>query len=309
MKPRHIAIAVMIAAIWGINFVVIHVGLGALPPLLFAAVRFVAAAFPAVLFVRRPAIPWRRMALVGLPLGVGQFGLLFIAMHLGMPAGLASLILQTQALFTALFARGMLGERLRRAQGLGMIVAFAGIALIGAALGRGGPVLAFALCIGAAGMWGLANIGMRKAQPPDAFAFMIWVSLIPPLPLFALSLIFEGPRADLHALAHISAGGLGALAYIAYLSTLLGFGLWGWLLRRYDAGEVAMYSLLVPLFGMSSAALLLGESLTTLDVIAAGLIIGGVALGSLRRRTPSVAPASSTPPDGPPAAPALARTR
>ncbi|GAA4620873.1 EamA family transporter [Actinoallomurus vinaceus] len=289
MRPRHVAIAVMIAAIWGINFVVIHVGLGALPPLLFAALRFVAAAFPAVLFVRRPAIPWRRMALVGLPLGVGQFGLLFIGMHMGMPAGLASLVLQTQALFTAAFAVPMLGERMRRAQIAGMLVAFTGIAVIAVSLGQGGPVLAFVLCVVAAGMWGLANIGMRKAQPPDMFAFMVWVSLVPPLPLLALSLIFEGPHADLHALTHISPGGLGALAYIAYLSTLVGFGLWGWLLRRYDAGQVAIYSLLVPLFGMSSAALVLGEDITVPDVVAAGLIVGGVALGSLRRRTPSVA--------------------
>ncbi|MEV5746352.1 EamA family transporter [Actinoallomurus sp. NPDC052308] len=295
MRPRDIAIAVLIAAIWGFNFVIIHVGLGALPPLLFAALRFVAAAFPAVLFVRRPAIPWRRMTLVGLPLGVGQFGLLFIAMHLGMPAGLSSLVLQTQALFTAAFAVPMLGERMRRAQVAGMLVAFAGIAVIAGSLGQGGPVLAFALCLVAAGMWGLANIGMRKAQPPDMFGFMVWVSLIPPLPLLALSMIFEGPRADLHALAHISAGGLGALAYIAYLSTLVGFGLWGWLLRRYDAGQVAIYSLLVPLFGVSSAALLLGERVTVPDVAAGVLIVGGVALGSLRRRTAAVLPRADAP--------------
>ncbi|MCO5994493.1 EamA family transporter [Actinoallomurus rhizosphaericola] len=298
MRPRDIAIAVMIAAIWGFNFVVIHVGLGALPPLLFAALRFLAAAVPAVLFVRRPAIPWRRMTLVGLPLGVGQFGLLFIAMHLGMPAGLSSLVVQTQALFTAAFAVPMLGERMRRAQVAGMLVAFTGIAVIAVSLGQGGPVLAFALCLGSGGMWGLANIGLRKAQPPDTFGFMVWVSLVPPLPLLALSLIFEGPRADLHALAHISAGGLGALAYIAYLSTLVGYGLWGALLRRYDAGQVAIYSLLVPLFGVSSAALLLGERVTVPDVVAGVLIVGGVALGGVRRRprpvlSPADAPAAA----------------
>ncbi|MDN3353980.1 EamA family transporter [Actinomadura sp. DC4] len=284
MKPRHVAIAVVIAALWGVNFVVIDVGLDSLPPLFFAGVRFVAAAFPAILFVRRPAIPWRWFVLVGLPLGVGQFGLLFISMHIGMPAGLSSLVLQTQALFTALFAAVMLRERPRRTQTAGMVVAFAGIALIGLTLGQGSPLLAFVLAIGAAGMWGLANIGLRKAQPPDSFAFMVWVSLVPPLPLLALSAIFEGPRADLHALAHVSIGGLGALFYVAYVSTLVGFGAWGWLMRRYDAGQVAMYSLLVPPFGMSSAALFLGEPITVTDVVAALLIVGGVALGSVRRR-------------------------
>jgi O-acetylserine/cysteine efflux transporter len=290
MKPRHVAIAVMIAAIWGVNFVVIDVGLGSLPPLLFAGLRFVAAAFPAVLFVRRPPIAFRRLLFIGLPLGVGQFGLLFISMHIGMPAGLSSLVLQTQALFTALFAAVMLRERPRRTQAAGMAVAFAGIALIGLSLGQGSPLLAFTLCIGAAGMWGLANIGMRRAQPPDAFAFMVWVSLVPPLPLLTLSMIFEGPRADAHALAHVTAGGIGALFYIAYISTLVGFGAWGWLLRRYDAGQVAMYSLLVPPFGMSSAALFLGERITLTDAVAALLIVGGVALGSLRRRRAPISP-------------------
>src|SRR3569833_836991 len=236
MKPRHIAIAVMIATIWGVNFVVIDVGLAFLSLLLFAGLRFVAAAFPAVLFVRRPAIPWRWFLAVGLSLGVGLFGLLFIGMHIGMPAGLSSVVLQTQALFTALFAAVMLRERPRRTQLGGMAVAFAGIGLIGLSLGQGSPLLAFALCVAAAAMWGLANIGLRRAQPPDAFAVMVWVSLVPPLPLLGLSLLFEGPRADLHALAHVSLGGLGALIYIAYVSTLVGYGIWGWLLRRYGAG-------------------------------------------------------------------------
>lgn len=291
-------VAVLIAAIWGVNFVVIDVGLGSLPPLLFAGLRFVAAAFPAVLFVRRPAIPWRWFALVGLPLGVGQFGLLFTGMHLGMPAGLSSVVLQSQALFTAIFAAVMLRERPRRTQVAGIVVAFAGIAVIGFSLGQGSPLFAFALCVTGAGMWGLANIGMRVARPPDAFAFMVWLSLVPPLPLLALSLALEGPREDLHAITHISYGGVGALLYIAYLATLVGFGAWGWLLRRYDAGQVAMYSLLVPPFGMSSAALFRGERITLPDAIATVLIVGGVALGSVRRRattTSTVAPTATAP--------------
>jgi O-acetylserine/cysteine efflux transporter len=139
-------------------------------------------------------------------------------------------------------------------------------------------------------MWGLANIGMRKAQPPDALAFIVWVSLVPPIPLLALSLAVEGPRRDFHALTHISASGLGALFYIAYISTLIGFGAWGRLLSRYAAGQVAVYSLLVPPFGMSAAALLLGERITVTDAAAALLIIGGVALAAIRRRTEALPP-------------------
>jgi O-acetylserine/cysteine efflux transporter len=290
MKFRHIGVAVVIAAIWGVNFVVIDVGLGSLPPLVFAALRFAAAAFPAVLFVPRPAVRWRWLVFIGMTLGVGQFGLLFIAMHIGLPAGLSSLVLQMQAVFTVLFAAALLRERLRAVQGAGMAVAFAGVALIGLTLGQSSPVLAFALCVAGAALWGLANVGLRRARPPDAFGFMVWVSLVPPLPLLGLSLAFEGPRADLRALAHISVAAVGALLYIAYLSTLVGFGLWGWLMRRYDAGQVAMYSLLVPPFGLSSAALLLGERISTLDVLAAVLIIGGVALASVRRTAPVASP-------------------
>lgn len=288
MGPRHTLLAVVIAAIWGFNFVVIEVGLDSLPPLLFAALRFAVAAFPAVLFVRRPAVPWRWFALIGVPLGVGQFGLLFIGMHLGMPAGLTSLVVQTQALFTILFAGLLLGERLRPLQLFGMLVAFGGVALVGADFGRGGPALAFLACVTGAAMWGLANVGMRRmnqttARPPDALAFMVWMSLTPPLPLLALSLIFEGPRAGLAALRDISLAGVGALAFNAYVATLVAFGLWGWLMRRYDAGIVAMYSLLVPPFGIASAALVLDEPVTALQVLAAVLIIGGVAIGGLRR--------------------------
>ncbi len=288
MRPRHVALAVLIAAIWGINFVVIDVGLDDLPPLLFASLRFAAAAFPAVLFVRRPAISWGRLALIGLPLGAGQFGLLFIAMRMGMPAGLASLVVQAQALFTALFAGLMLRERPGVRRMTGMAVAFAGIVLIAATLGQGSPVLAFALCVAGAAMWGLGNVGLRTARVPDAFSFMVWVSLVPPLPLLALSLGFEGPRADLRALAHISASGVGALLYIAYLATLVGYGGWGALMHRYDAGQVAMYSLLVPPFGMSAAAVFLGERITTADLVAGVLIVGGVAYGSIPRRTPAL---------------------
>lgn len=284
MKPRHTALAVLVAVLWGTNFVFIDIGLRTLPPLLFASLRFVAAAFPAVLFVRRPPVPVRWLLLIGLPLGVGQFGLLFIGMHLGMPAGLSSVVLQTAALFTVLYAGVMLREKLRARQAAGMAVAFGGIALIGFNLGQGSPIGAFALCVLAAAMWGLANIGMRKAAPPDMFAFMVWVSLVPPLPLLGLSLIFEGPHADLHAVTHLSFGAVGSLAYIAYVSTLVGFGLWGWLLSRYETGQVVTYSLLIPPIGMTAAALFLNERITLVDGLAAALIIAGVGLSSLHRR-------------------------
>ncbi len=284
MRPRHILLAALVAALWGFNFVVIDVGLDELPPLAFAALRFTAAALPAVFFVRRPAIAWKWIITVGLCIGVGQFGLLFVGMHQGMPAGLSSVVLQTQAVFTLLFAGALLRETPRVIQVAGMAIALAGVAIIGLNFGQTSPVMAFLLCVGGAAMWGLGNVAMRKARPNDAFGFMVWMSLVPPVPLFLLSTIFEGPTAAVSGLSQMSVAGFAALAYIAYVSTLFGFGAWGWLMHRYDAGQVAMYSLLVPPFGLTSAAVVLGESIAAVDLLAAALIVGGVALGSVRVR-------------------------
>ncbi|MFI1522563.1 EamA family transporter [Kitasatospora cineracea] len=304
MTPRHIALAVLVAAVWGLNFVLIEVGLHDFPPLLFCALRFAVVALPAVFLVGSPRVAWRWVLGVGLTLGVVKFGLLFLGMHAGMPAGLSSLVVQGQAGFTALFAAGLLGERPARLRVAGLAVAFAGIALAAVDRGAGGPVGAFALVIGAAVAWGLANVLTRRAAPPDALRWMVWVSAVPPLPLLALSLLVEGPDADWAALRSITWSGVGAVLYVGLVSTLFGFVAWSHLLRRYDASLVAPYSLLVPVFGMSSAALLLGERFSLTAGAATVLVIAGIGLGAvpatgwvrLRRRVrPAAAPAAGRP--------------
>ncbi|KJY41691.1 membrane protein [Streptomyces sp. NRRL B-1568] len=284
MRPFHLFLAVCVAAVWGVNFVVIDVGLGHFPPLFFCALRFLAAAVPAVFFVGRPPVKWRWIVGVGLVLGVGKFGLLFLGMHAGMPAGLSSLVLQVQAVFTALFALLTLGERLGRARLVGMGVALAGIVVAAVDEGASGPLLGFALVVAAAAFWGVSNILTRKASPPDALRFIVWVSTVPVLPLLLLSLVFEGPHADAAALGSLDWGGVGAVLFVAWVSTVLCFGAWGFLLRTYDASVVAPFSLLVPVFGMSSSALLLDEQVSPLRWCAAALLVGGVALTSVRRR-------------------------
>lgn len=291
MGPRHVLAAVCVAAVWGVNFVVIDAGLNSFPPLFFAALRFLVVAVPLVFFVRRPQVSWRWFVYIGVPIGVGQFGLLFIGINEGMPPGLASLVLQTQALFTALIAGVLLRERLGMNHALGLLVAFTGMTLIGIDFGQTSPVMAFVLCILAAASWGLGNVGIRRMNQVsggsvDAFAFIIWMSLVPPIPLFVLSGIFEGVDTGVNALASVSLTGVGALAYIAFISTIGGFGVWGWLIRRYNAGTVAMYSLLVPPFGMASAALVLDESFSLMRLGASALVIAGVALTSVRRQVP-----------------------
>ncbi|MFC9244432.1 EamA family transporter [Streptomyces sp. NPDC057136] len=298
MRPLHIALAALVAAVWGVNFVVIEIGLDHFPPLLFSALRFLVAALPAVFLVGRPKVAWKWIIGVGLVLGVAKFGLLFIGMDQGMPAGLSSLVLQVQAVFTALFAALALGERPGGVRVLGMAVALAGIGVAAVDEGAGGPVLAFVLVVAAAACWGVSNVLTRKAAPPDALNFMVWVSTVPVLPLLGLSLLFEGWDRDAEALAALDWSGFGSIVYVAWISTVFGFGAWGFLLRHHPASSVAPFTLLVPVFGMSSAALLLDESVSPLRWCAAALLVGGVALTSLAgvRRARTAPPVPSETP-------------
>jgi O-acetylserine/cysteine efflux transporter len=282
MRARDLALAVAVAAVWGFNFVVIHVGLDAFPPLLFSALRFALAAFPALLFVGRPQVPWRWVIAVALVLAVIKFSLLFIGMEAGMPAGLSSLVLQSQAVFTMLFAVLLLRERPRPVQLAGLAVAVAGVLLV--ATRTTAPLPAFLLVVGAAAAWGLSNVATRKASPPDTLRFMVWVSAVATGPLVVLTLIVDGPAADLAALRAIDTPAVLSLVYIALVSTLAGFAAWGFLLKRYGAATVAPFSMLVPFFGIASAALFLGEPVHPIEVAGGALVVGGVLLGLVRAR-------------------------
>ncbi|MBT2447584.1 EamA family transporter [Streptomyces sp. ISL-43] len=293
MRPIHTALAVLVAAVWGFNFVVIEIGLGAFPPLLLSALRFLVAAIPAVFFVGKPKVAWKWVIAVGVVLGIVKFGLLFTGMDHGMPAGLSSLVLQAQAVFTAVFAAVVLKERPGRVRMAGMAVAFVGIGVAAVDEGASGPVLGFTMVIAAAACWGVSNVLTRKASPPDALNFMVWVSVVPVLPLTVLSLLLEGPDRDLAALRGLDWSGVGVIVYLAWITTVFGFGAWGYLLRSYPASSVAPFSLLVPVFGMTSAALVLGEQVSGLRWVAAVLLVGGVAVTSLvpsKPRPAAVAP-------------------
>ncbi|MEU3045315.1 EamA family transporter [Streptomyces sp. NPDC006984] len=295
MPLSHVALAAAVAAVWGVNFVVIEIGLDHFPPLLFSALRFLAAAVPAVFLVGRPTVGWRWIVGVGLVLGVAKFGLLFTGMDQGAPAGLSSLVLQVQAVFTALFAFAALGERPGPARWAGMAVAAGGIGLAAYDEGGSGTFTGFLLVIAAAACWGVSNVLTRRAAPPDALGFMVWVSTVPVLPLLGLSLLLEGPERDLEALRSLDWTGVGVVVYVAWVTTVFGFGAWGFLMRHHPASSVAPFSLLVPVFGMSSAALILGEGVGPLRWCAAALLVGGVALTSFGgsrpvRRSPGDSP-------------------
>ena len=293
MNPRHVLLALAVVVVWGVNFVVIEIGLEDFPPLLFSALRFFFAAVPAIFLLGGPRVAWRYVIAVGLALGVAKFGLLFIAMDHGVPAGLSSLVLQSQVIFTLLFAVLVLRERPRRTQWLGIAIACGGIVLIVLDGGLAAPLGALVLVIAAAGCWGVSNIVTRHAKPQDTLRFMVWVSAVAVLPLLTLSLLTEGAHADVEALRSIDLTGIGAIAYLSFAATLFGFGVWGFLLRQYDASTVAPFSLLVPVIGMAAAWVLRGEAVGGRQAIAAALIIGGMACTVIRRTRPDAKAASS----------------
>lgn len=276
MTPKDLLLALLVIVVWGLNFVVIKVGLHGMPPMLMGALRFMLAAFPAILFVRRPQVPLRWMLAYGMTISLGQFAFLFYAMYVGMPAGLASLVLQSQAFFTLFFAALFLGERLRGSNLFGLLVAASGLVLIGLQGGQAMTLAGFALTIAAASMWALGNVVTRKLGKVNLVGLVVWGSLIPPLPFLALSLWLEGPELISQSLRTLGVDSLLVLAYLAFGATILGYGLWSRLLSRYPASQVAPFSLLVPVVGISSSALLLGERLGSLQMVGAALVMAGL---------------------------------
>jgi len=293
MSTRDLLLALLVIVVWGLNFVVIMTGLDHMPPLLMGALRFMLVVFPAIVFIRKPQVPWRWLLAYGLTISLGQFAFLFSAMAVGMPAGLASLVLQSQAFFTLLFAAVFIGERVRASNLVGLVVAAAGLTLIGMQVDRIMTVAGFALTICAASMWALGNVVTRRIGKVNLVGLVVWGNLVPPLPFLLLSWWLEGPVAIQAALQAFNVQSMLVLMYLAFGATLLGYSIWGRLLSRYPASQVAPFSLLVPVVGLTSASILLGDRLGPWQLIGGllvmlGLLInvcGGWLVGRWRRVT------------------------
>ena len=279
LRSKDLLLILTVIVVWGVNFAVIKVGVADVPPLLLGGLRFLLAAFPAVLFLRAPKVPLRLYILYGMTISVGQFSLLFTAIHMGMPTGLASLVLQSQAFFTMVFAAFWLKEQWRANQLAGLVLAAGGLVLIGSAHGLSMPLAGFMLTIGAAAMWACGNIVTRavgRYGPMNQLAFVVWASLVPPLPLLLLSAWLEGPQAMATALTHFSGTAFAALAYLAWAATLFGYGVWTALLSRYPANRIAPFSLLVPVVGLTTGWLVFGEVLRPVHFTGGALLMAGL---------------------------------
>lgn len=279
MAPVDLALILLVIGLWGVNFAVIKVGLVGVPPFLLGALRFMLAAFPMLLFFKAPKLPLRLYVLYGMVISVGQFAFLFTAIRVGMPTGLASLVLQSQAFFTMFFASIWLKEHWHAHQLLGLILAALGLVLIGSAHGVSMPLLGFLLTVAAASMWACGNIVTRSISryaPFNQFAFVVWASAVPPIPFLLLSLTLEGPDAIATALRDFSWTSFAAIAYLAWVATLVGYGLWTRFLGRYPANRIAPFTMLVPLVGLTTGWVVFGEVLQPIHFAGGALLMLGL---------------------------------
>ena len=277
MKPSDCAAAIVAAVVWGLTFIAVKFSVEEAPPFLLTALRFAFTAFPLVLFVRPPKAPARWVALYGLLIGVGQFGLMFLAVQLGMPVGLASLVIMTQVYFTILFAVAFFGERPTRAQMIGAVVSLVGLGVIGFARSGHANLLPFLLMLGAALCWGAGSAVGKKIGRVDPIALVVWSSLVAPAPMFALS-YWVAPERTISAILHPTLTLAISVAGLAYGGTLISFGLWSRLLARHPAAAVTPFALLVPVVAMISARVLFNEATSATELLGAALVMSGLAI-------------------------------
>lgn len=292
LKPVHALLAIMVTAIWGFNFVVIKVGVAEVPPLLLTGLRFFFAAVPACFFVKMPTARWPWVVGYGVFVGVLQFGLLFISIHLGMKAGLASVVMQLQVFFTIGFAAFLIGERSKPVQIAGALVAFCGIGVIAISRWNGPELVPLGLCVLAAFSWGIANLIAKMSGEKNALSMIVWASLAAPLPLFILSALLENHTQIEATLLHPSLLTLVSIAFLSWPATIFGFGVWSFLMSRYPTNVVSPFALLVPVFGIASGVLLLGEPFGASAIAGSALVFIGLLLNVFgprlaRHRTPA----------------------
>ena len=282
MTLKHSLLALLVVVIWGGNFVVIDAGQENVPPLLFLALRFLVVCVPAVFFLKPPGIGWRQILLVGGFLSLGQFALLYLALALGMPPGLASLLLQTQVMFSIVVAAVVLRERPTRRQLVGIVIGMLGLALVVVGHSQAAPWLPLVVTLAAALSWAIGNVLARRAQATSGLSLVVWSGLVVPLPALGLSLVVDSPPVVWQALTSLSWVAIGSTIYTAVFASLIGYGIWNSLLARYPTSAVVPFTLLVPVVGILVAWLVQGEVPTVTEFVGGVIMLGGLAAAVLQ---------------------------
>ena len=292
MTPRHTLLALLVVVLWGFNFVAIDLGLTHVPPLVFLAMRFVLVAVPAVFFIRPPAIGWRNILLIGAFLSLGQFTLLYLALSLGMPPGLASLLLQTQIVFSVVVSSLLLREHPTRRQLVGIVIGMVGLAVVVVGHTYAAPWLPLVITLLAALSWAIGNVLSRRARAASGLSLVVWSGLVVPIPSFGLALLVDGPRAVGYSLTHLSIAAILSTVYTAVAASLVAYTIWNSLLARYPTSAVVPFTLLVPVIGILAAWAVFDEKPTGSELVGGAIMLGGLAAAvvSRRPRTPAFVP-------------------
>lgn len=298
MTPRHTLMALAVVLIWGVNFLAIDFGLKDVPPLLFLAIRFTVVAIPAIFFLKPPDIGWRNILLIGGFISLGQFALLYLALSLGMPPGLASLLHQSQVVLTVIVSVIVLRERPTRRQLIGIIVGMTGLAIVVVGHGQAAPWLPVVILLMGSLSWAIGNVITRKVKAQGSVSLVVWAGVVVPIPAFLLSLLVETPPVVFDALAHLSWQAILSTLYTAGISSLVGYGIWNFLLARYPTSAVVPFSLLIPIVGIVAAWIVVNEQPTLTEIVGGAVMLVGLAIAVvvLRRRDAVPEPAISAAP-------------
>lgn len=293
MKIKDLILALLVVIVWGANFTVIKLGLDGVPPMLLVALRFTLVVFPAIFFIKPPKIDLKHLLLYGFAVGVGQFGCLFYAIHIGMPAGLASIIVQLQAFISPLLAYLILKENLKSKQLLGFFVAAVGLLVIGIASSKDGissiPIAAILLTICAPIFWSISNIvviiaskkSKEKGEQLNMLSLVVWGSLVPPIPTLILALLIDSPQTLINSILNLNIMSIFSVFYLAFGATLFGYGFWSILISKYPLNKISPLSLLVPITGLLTARIVLLEKLSSLQWLGVSIIIIGLLITNL----------------------------
>lgn len=284
MKPLHVVLAVLITAIWGVNFSVIKLGLATVDPFILAGIRFSLCALPAIFFIRKPDVPWRYIIGYGLVFGIGLWGVVNLGIKAGLSAGIASLVLQFSAFFTILLGGWVFKEALTRFQILGMLIALAGLLCIIKISDGSVSVPGVLLVLVGAASWSVANVINKKASTKDVFGFLVWSSAFAPIPLFALDYAVNGSAGYTAFVHQVDTTAVLSILFQVYPNTLFAYWIWNSLLKTYPVSTVAPLSLLVPIFGMLGSVMVFNESVPVSKVLAVVLIVLGLAVGLYGQR-------------------------
>lgn len=297
MKRKDFILAILVVIVWGANFTVIKLGLDGVPSMLLVALRYTLVAFPAIFFIKKPNIDWKYIVYYGFAVGVGQFGCLFYAMEIGMPAGLASIIVQLQAFISPFLGAMFLKEKLNPKQLIGFLIAAMGLTIIGIASTSNGissiPIGALLLTLGAPVFWSISNIIARYASEKvaangeklDMLALVVWGALIPPIPMLGLALLVDTPATLINSLTHLNIMSIFSALYLAFAATLFGYGFWSILISKYPLGKISPISLLVPITGLLTARIVLSEQLSKMQWIGVSIILLGLIITNVDFKT------------------------